>query len=131
MRGGAQRRARARVTDEIRATIIDYVINHGLSFREAGERVQPNLSRDTVASIVWILSPGQRGANITMCAAISNNGALLHKCEIGPYNTDRLLLFLEDLHERLVPEAERGQNHRRHQRNLVERCKTKDSTSPF
>ncbi len=51
---GAQRRARARVTDEIRATIIDHVINHGLSYREAGERVQPNLSRDTVASIVLI-----------------------------------------------------------------------------
>ncbi|XP_048826950.1 uncharacterized protein LOC125704854 [Brienomyrus brachyistius] len=52
---------------------------------------------------------GQRGANITMCAAISNNSALLHKCQIGSYNTDRLLLFLEDLHERLVPEVERGQ----------------------
>ncbi len=44
-----------------------------------------------------------------MCAAISINGALLNKCVIGPYNTDRLLLFLEDLHERLVPEVERGQ----------------------
>ncbi len=42
----------ARVTDEIIATIIDHVINHGLSYREAGERVQPNLSRNTVASIV-------------------------------------------------------------------------------
>ncbi len=31
------------------------------------------------------------------------------KCVIGPYNTNRLLLFLEDLHERLVPEVERGQ----------------------
>ncbi|XP_051543561.1 uncharacterized protein LOC127434686 [Myxocyprinus asiaticus] len=245
MRGGTQRRARARVTDEIKATIIDHVINHRLSYREAGERVQPNLSRDTVASIVQIFRepnriqrllpsggrgkllneeqelaivnmviadneiklkdiqsrvvednlvfgniaaisitfisrtlakhrvykvpferngerikelcrqyvqrvmdleanqvphemiyadeagfnlvkrrrrgrniigkratvtmPGQSGANITMCAAISNNGALLHKCEIGPYNTDLLLLFLEDLHERLVPEVERGQ----------------------
>ncbi len=37
------------------------------------------------------------------------NGALLNKCVIGPYNTDPLLLFLEDLHERLVPEVERGQ----------------------
>ncbi|KAI2667124.1 Insertion element IS630 uncharacterized 39 kDa protein [Labeo rohita] len=38
--------------NEIRATIIDHVINHGLSFREAGQRVQPILSRSTVASIV-------------------------------------------------------------------------------
>ncbi len=57
---GAQRRARARVTDEIRASIIDHVINHGLSYREAGERVQPNLSRDTVASIFLNISRNQQ-----------------------------------------------------------------------
>ncbi len=34
---GAQR-TRARVTDEIRATIIEHVINHGLSYREAGDK---------------------------------------------------------------------------------------------
>ncbi len=28
------------------------IINHGLSFREAGQRVQPILSRSTVASLV-------------------------------------------------------------------------------
>ena len=54
MRGGVQRRVRAVVTDDIRATIIDHVINHGLSLREAGERVQPNLRRSTVASIIRI-----------------------------------------------------------------------------
>lgn len=52
MRGGVQRRVRTTVTDEIRATIIDHVINHGLSLREAGERVQPNIRRSTVASII-------------------------------------------------------------------------------
>lgn len=65
--------------------------------------------RNIIGKRATVNVPGQRGANITMCAAISNNGALLHKCEIGPYNTDRLLLFLEDLHERLVPEVEMGQ----------------------
>ncbi|KAL1251937.1 hypothetical protein QQF64_019733 [Cirrhinus molitorella] len=60
MRGGTQRRTRARVTDQIRATITDHVINHGLSYREAGERVQPNLSRDTVASIVRIFRETNR-----------------------------------------------------------------------
>ncbi|KAJ8339128.1 hypothetical protein SKAU_G00359140 [Synaphobranchus kaupii] len=54
-------------------------------------------------------APGQRGANITMCAAISENGLVLHTCRIGPYNTERLLLFLEELYRRLVPEGERGQ----------------------
>ncbi len=57
----------------------------------------------------WLISNLCYRANITMCAAISINGALLNKCVIGPYNTDCLLLFLEHLHERLVPEVERGQ----------------------
>ncbi len=63
MCGGAQRREwmfAARVTDEIIATIIDHVINHGLSYRETGERVQPNLSWDTVASIVRIFRETNR-----------------------------------------------------------------------
>ena len=37
--------------------------------------------------------PGQRGANITMCAAIANAGLLLHKCQVAPSNTERLLAF--------------------------------------
>jgi len=40
------------VSNEIRATLIDHVINHGLSLREAGQRVQPNINRSTVASII-------------------------------------------------------------------------------
>ena len=43
---------RVRCSNEIRATVIDHVVNHDLSMREAGQRVQPNLSRHTVASIV-------------------------------------------------------------------------------
>lgn len=38
MCGGVQRRVRAVVTDEIRTSIIDHVINHGLPLRETGER---------------------------------------------------------------------------------------------
>ncbi|XP_076747397.1 uncharacterized protein LOC143421550 [Maylandia zebra] len=252
--GGIPRAARTVVSDEIRATIIDHVINHGLSLREAGERVQPNLRRSTVASIIRIFQqtnrmqrlppsggrgkllsndqelaivemvtannaiklreiqtrivadheifdnidrislttitrtlskhrvrmkqlytvpfernservkelrrqyvqrvmeleanqaphefidideagfnlakrrrrgrnvigkratvdvPGQRGANITMCAAIANAGLLLHRCQVGPYNTERLLAFLNDLHQRLVPEqGQEGENMR-------------------
>ncbi|XP_025766849.1 uncharacterized protein LOC112848074 [Oreochromis niloticus] len=185
--GGIPRAARTVVSDEIRATIIDHVINHGLSLREAGERVQPNLRRSTVASIIRIFQqtnrvwmkqlytvpfernservkelrrqyvqrvmeleanqaphefiyideagfnlakrrrrgrnvigkratvdvPGQRGASITMCAAIANAGLLLHRCQVGPYNTERLLAFLNDLHQRLVPEqGQEGENMR-------------------
>ncbi|XP_054598213.1 uncharacterized protein [Nothobranchius furzeri] len=48
--------------------------------------------------------PGQRRANITKCAAIANAGLLLHRCQVGPYNTECLLVFLNDLHLHLVPE---------------------------
>ncbi|KAK0151412.1 Carboxypeptidase O [Merluccius polli] len=53
-RGGGRGRVRRRnrITDDIRATIVDHVINHGMTLREAGQRVQPNLSRYTVASII-------------------------------------------------------------------------------
>lgn len=52
-RGGrvqGQRRARPRIviSDQIRATVID----HGMTMREAGQRVQPNLSRFSVATII-------------------------------------------------------------------------------
>lgn len=49
---GGRGRGRTVVSDEIRATLVDHVLNHGLSMREAGQRVQPNLSRYTVASII-------------------------------------------------------------------------------
>ncbi|XP_039899474.1 uncharacterized protein LOC120740972 [Simochromis diagramma] len=52
--------------------------------------------------------PGQRGGNITMCAAISDNGVLTHIPLLGPYNTQHLLTFLDTLYRDLVPENERG-----------------------
>jgi len=48
-RGGNRR---VRISDEIRATLVDHVINHGLTMEEAGRRVQPNVNRSTVSSIV-------------------------------------------------------------------------------
>ncbi|KAI2645544.1 Insertion element IS630 uncharacterized 39 kDa protein [Labeo rohita] len=192
---------RAQVSDEIRATVIDHIINHGLSLREAGQRIRPVLNRNTVASIgssdcrsghirninnvslttidrilrrnhmamkqlyrvpfqrnsdvvkearcqyverimelkvegahhvfiyvdeasfnlskvrrrgrnligyrATITVPGQRGANITTCAGISNDGVLCRIPAIGLNNTERLITFLNALHERLIPPEER------------------------
>lgn len=52
--GGRGRRAQRRhaVPDEIRATIIDHVINQGHTMAEAGHRVQPNVPSSTVFSII-------------------------------------------------------------------------------
>lgn len=48
---GQRRQGRRAISDEIRATLVDHVINHGLTMREAGLRIQPNLSRFTVAEM--------------------------------------------------------------------------------
>ncbi|XP_035656281.2 uncharacterized protein LOC118402297 [Oncorhynchus keta] len=49
---GVHCQRRQHLSNEIRATVVDHVINHGLTMREAGQRVQPNLSRFTVASVI-------------------------------------------------------------------------------
>ncbi len=41
-----------RVPDEIRATLVDNVLNHRLTMAEAGRREQPNVVRTTVSSII-------------------------------------------------------------------------------
>ncbi len=46
---GGRGRPRTVISDEIRATLVDHVVNHGLTMREAGQRVQPHLSRYIVA----------------------------------------------------------------------------------
>ena len=50
-RGRGARRHHA-VPDEIWVTIIDHVINHGLTMAEVCRRVQPNVPRSTVSSII-------------------------------------------------------------------------------
>ncbi len=50
--GGRARQPRTIITDEMRATVIDHVIVHGMTMAEAGLRVRPNLSRFTVATII-------------------------------------------------------------------------------
>ena len=57
-RGRARWRGRGRgqqrqvISDEICATVVHHVVVHGRTMKEAGQLVQPNLSRFTVASIV-------------------------------------------------------------------------------
>lgn len=59
-RRGRRGRRRAVVTAEIRATVINHVVNLGPSLREAGLRVQPNLQRSTAASILTIFQQHNR-----------------------------------------------------------------------
>ncbi|KAL7837353.1 hypothetical protein SRHO_G00270640, partial [Serrasalmus rhombeus] len=60
--------------------------------------------------------PGQRGGNITMCAAISNKHGVLHcHANLGPYNTAHILTFLDRLHNIFIPPE--CMNDADHQRN--------------
>ena len=56
--------------------------------------------RNVIGKRATVDVPGQRGDNITMCAAISSDELLL-------YNTDHLILLLDELYGRVVPGEER------------------------
>ena len=58
--GRGRSRRRAIISDEIRATVVNHMVNHGLTMQEAGQRVQPNISRFSVASILWTFRRGNR-----------------------------------------------------------------------
>ncbi len=49
---------------------------------------------------------GQHGGNITMCAAITQNGVLHYNSTLGPYNTGHLLTFLDAIYTMLVPDPD-------------------------
>ncbi len=49
---GGRGQGQRQISDEIRATIVNHVVNHGLTMAEAGRRVQPNIGRLTVSSII-------------------------------------------------------------------------------
>ena len=53
--------------------------------------------RNIIGQRAIINVPGQRGGNITLCAAITQNGVLLRHANMGPYNTAHILTFLDRL----------------------------------
>ncbi|KAJ8332376.1 hypothetical protein SKAU_G00425490 [Synaphobranchus kaupii] len=52
--------------------------------------------------------PGQRGGNITMCAAIGQQGVIHHHAHLGPYNAALLIAFFDSLHNILITPQEEG-----------------------
>ncbi|KAJ8416174.1 hypothetical protein AAFF_G00381960, partial [Aldrovandia affinis] len=53
-------RRHAVVSNEIRATVINHVINRGLTLTQAERVVQPNLKRSTMASIIGVFKKANR-----------------------------------------------------------------------
>ncbi len=66
---------------------------------EAGFNLAKTRSRgrNFIGRRATIQVPGQCGANITMCAAISEDGVVGRRPHIGPYNTALLVTFLDEL----------------------------------
>lgn len=54
--------------------------------------------RNVIGHRATVDVPGQPGGNITMCAAISENGVSTHIPNIGPYNTQKLLTLVDALY---------------------------------
>ncbi len=58
--------------------------------------------RNIIGHRAIINVPGQRGGNISMYAAISQNGVVHHHATLGPYNTAHIITFLDTLHDMLT-----------------------------
>ncbi len=58
--------------------------------------------RNVIGQRAIVHVPGQRGGNITLCAAISLRGLLHHHAKLGPYNSQHILTFLDALHNIVV-----------------------------
>ncbi|XP_038132929.1 uncharacterized protein LOC119777997 [Cyprinodon tularosa] len=59
--------------------------------------------RNIIGQRAIVEVPGQRGGNITMCAAMTDHGIIHHHATLGPYNTAHLITFLDTLHNTLIP----------------------------
>ncbi|KAJ8278386.1 hypothetical protein GJAV_G00087050 [Gymnothorax javanicus] len=106
--GGArqqQRRQRAVVSDELRATIIDHVVNNGLTFREAGLRVQPNLLGN------------QQNPDETAVRCSKNSERVKDLCwyvervmELEAHQTPHVLIYVDEAGFNLAKTCRRGWN---------------------
>ncbi|KAF0023074.1 hypothetical protein F2P81_023704 [Scophthalmus maximus] len=70
-----------------------YVDEAGFNLAKTRRRGRNVVGQRAVANV-----PGQRGGNITLCAAISVQGVLHLHATIGPYNTGQIIAFLDALH---------------------------------
>lgn len=61
--------------------------------------------RHVIGQRAVVDSPGQRGGNITMCAAISLEGVLHRHATLGPYNTAHIVAFLDGLRNAVVQDG--------------------------
>lgn len=65
--------------------------------------LQNDKGRSVISQRAIVEVPGQRSGNITMDAAITHHNVIHHLATLGPYNTAHLLIFMDTLHNILIP----------------------------
>lgn len=70
--------------------------------------------RNIIGQRAIVQVPGQRGGNITMCAAMSYQGVLHRHATLGPYNTQHLLTFLDGLRQVLFGRVQQNREQAGH-----------------
>ncbi|RXN18454.1 receptor-type tyrosine- phosphatase U-like protein [Labeo rohita] len=90
---------------------VAYITSHEYLFLdEAGFNLQKRRQRghNIIGQRAITEVSGQRGGNITLCAAMGSEGLVHRHAVLGSYNTQRLLTFLEELRDILL---DRQQHH--------------------
>ncbi len=75
--------------------------------------------RNIIGQRAIVELPGQRGGNVTICAAISSYGVIHRHVTLGPYNTAHLIMFLNALQEALLRREQRGDEQAEHPMYVV------------
>ncbi|XP_025753599.1 uncharacterized protein LOC109204711 isoform X2 [Oreochromis niloticus] len=82
---------------------LDAAVNHHkyIFVDEAGFNLAKTRrrGRNLIGQRATIQVPGQRGGNISMCAAISEDGVVGCRPVLGSYNTEHLIVFLNELEQ--------------------------------
>ena len=86
-----------------------YIDEAGFNLTKARRR-----GRNIIGHGAIIRVPGQRGGNITLCAAITQNGVLLRHTSMGPHSTPHILTCLDRLHNIVT-----AVNHRHQMQHIV------------
>eukprot|EP00064_Thunnus_orientalis_P009203 superscaffoldBa00001156_g9226 len=66
--------------------------------------------RNVIGQRATVEVPCQRGGNITTCAAINHHSVIHHCATLGPYDTARLITFLDTPHNILIQPDQMAQS---------------------
>ncbi|XP_076843673.1 uncharacterized protein LOC143488708 [Brachyhypopomus gauderio] len=96
--------------DEMRATVIDHVIVHGMTMTEAGQRVQPNLSRFSVATIIRAFREHNRVERLPFAGGRPSRFTPAQEVLIVDMVRENNMIRLREIQERIIGDNVNFQN---------------------